>query len=248
MGVFNIIETFFFLSLAITFVLILLLVNHFKQRINLLEQKCDTMFEIINNILQEMGNMKKSIYYSTMPPMNTQPSIFVMPSSKSVPEVFTSSNDAEDKIIVSDDEDEDDTDEEDDSDDEDDSDEDDRKIKIVNVDIQDKIIIEDIGQESLSNLQEDFGSDELIDEGLEGDLEEMITEISEIPVIKVDKVDDVPELSYDDEVSVNQENQREIYNKMSVQDLKKVVITKGLCSDVSKLKKVDLLKLLEQEA
>ena len=32
---------------------------------------------------------------------------------------------------------------------------------------------------------------------------------------------------------------------MNVQELKKVVITKGLCSDVSKLKKNDLLKLLE---
>ena len=32
---------------------------------------------------------------------------------------------------------------------------------------------------------------------------------------------------------------------MTVQDLKKMVITKGLCSDASKLKKNELLKLLE---
>jgi len=76
-------------------------------------------------------------------------------------------------------------------------------------------------------------------------------EISEIPVIKVDKVDDesdasdAPQLAYDGEISINQ---REIYNKMSVQELKKVVITKGFSSDSSKLKKADLLKLLEQES
>ena len=38
---------------------------------------------------------------------------------------------------------------------------------------------------------------------------------------------------------------KDVYNKMSVQELKKLAITKGLCSDASKLKKNDLLKLLE---
>ena len=39
MGLFNFIETFFFISLGITFMLILLLVYHFKQRLNAIEQK-----------------------------------------------------------------------------------------------------------------------------------------------------------------------------------------------------------------
>ena len=58
MGVFNFIETFFFISLGITFVLILLLVYHFKQRLNVLEQKGDTMFDIINNIVKEINMIK----------------------------------------------------------------------------------------------------------------------------------------------------------------------------------------------
>ena len=49
-------ETFFFVSLAITFVLILFLVYHFRQKFTSLETKCDTMFEIINNIVTEMNN------------------------------------------------------------------------------------------------------------------------------------------------------------------------------------------------
>ncbi len=37
----------------------------------------------------------------------------------------------------------------------------------------------------------------------------------------------------------------EVYNKMSIQALKTLVITKGLSSDPSKMKKAELIKLLE---
>ena len=59
MGFFNFIETFFFLSLGITFVLILLLVYHFKQRLTALENKSDTVFEIINNIVHELTAVRQ---------------------------------------------------------------------------------------------------------------------------------------------------------------------------------------------
>ena len=61
MGFFNFIETFFFISLGITFVLILLLVYHFKQRVCSLEQKGNTMFEIVNGVVKELTNIKKLI-------------------------------------------------------------------------------------------------------------------------------------------------------------------------------------------
>lgn len=56
MGVFSIIETFIFFSLAISFVLILLLVYHFKSRMAKLEEKTDTMVGIINDIAKELAN------------------------------------------------------------------------------------------------------------------------------------------------------------------------------------------------
>ena len=59
MALINFIGTFFFISLAITFILIVMLVYHFKDRLSLLEQKCDTMFEILNNIIKEMKNIKQ---------------------------------------------------------------------------------------------------------------------------------------------------------------------------------------------
>jgi hypothetical protein len=60
MGLFNLIETFFYLSLGVCFVLILLLVYHFKQRILNLEQKSDTMVDIISNVVKEITNLKNS--------------------------------------------------------------------------------------------------------------------------------------------------------------------------------------------
>jgi len=61
MSAFSFIETSFFISLGITFVLILLLVYHFKQRLSIAEGKQDTMFEIINNLAQELTNVKGAV-------------------------------------------------------------------------------------------------------------------------------------------------------------------------------------------
>jgi hypothetical protein len=67
MGLFNLIETFFYLSLGVCFVLILLLVYHFKQRILTLEKKSDTMVDIISNVVKEVSNLKNS-NTNTRPP------------------------------------------------------------------------------------------------------------------------------------------------------------------------------------
>ena len=61
MSVFNFIETFFFISLGITFVLISLLIYHFRERIIILEQKNDAMFEIMNNVVKEMTNIRHTV-------------------------------------------------------------------------------------------------------------------------------------------------------------------------------------------
>ena len=53
------IGTFLFLSLGITFILCCLLVYHFKRRLDLFEQKNDTIFEIVNNVLTEISNIKQ---------------------------------------------------------------------------------------------------------------------------------------------------------------------------------------------
>ena len=67
MAFFDFIENFFFISLGITFGLILLLVYHFKQRISSMERKGDTMYELMTNVVKELQIMKKlNVYYETL--------------------------------------------------------------------------------------------------------------------------------------------------------------------------------------
>ena len=57
MGFFSFIETFFFISLIITFVLLVMLIYHFKQRILKLEDKTNTLVEIVNDIVKEIKSV-----------------------------------------------------------------------------------------------------------------------------------------------------------------------------------------------
>ena len=58
MALFDFVENFFFISLGITFALILLLIYHFKQRISSVERKGDTMYELMTNIVKELKFVK----------------------------------------------------------------------------------------------------------------------------------------------------------------------------------------------
>ena len=60
MGFFNLIESAFFASLAITFVLVIMLVYHFKERLVSLEKKYDTMFQILNRVVKELKNLHEN--------------------------------------------------------------------------------------------------------------------------------------------------------------------------------------------
>jgi hypothetical protein len=282
MGVFNLLETIFFLSLAITFILIFMLVNHFKQRLSTIENKCNTMFEIINNLVQELGTLKQIQMYSFNNGCIPQPPLV----SKTNPEVCTvdicdeikSVN--QDKIVVSDDSDEDEYEDDDgeysDEDDagdepdiENDDDDNSNKIKIVNMDVnlhsiqsvkpieQDGDIPSVLG--TVDSTMYRLGIKEVIDvdqlpeiydtEDLNfaEDLSE--THLEDLVVkedINIDKIaDDITNVIVKETIDNMKEDAKDVYNKMSVQELKKLVITKGLCSDASKLKKNDLLKLLE---
>ena len=95
MGIFNYIDTFFFISLGITFVFILLIVYHFKQQIKSLEQKNDTMFEIINNIVKEITNIRNVM---VSPPQVQQNQIReVISLEREVPRIMVSDESEEEE-------------------------------------------------------------------------------------------------------------------------------------------------------
>ena len=217
MGIFSFIETFFFLSLAISFVLILLLVYHFKQRISLLEQKSDTMITIINDIAKEMsvikcncncnsaGNPFSAMFGGSTGGVCMMPSSFEMFKPRDVEEVVELVPQQSDDDDDDDDDDEDDDD--DDDDDEDGNDEDEYEEPLI------KIIVSD-NDEINANIVVD-GS---------------VQEVCEIH----------SEMKKTEEVEASEDT----YRKMSLPVLKQLVLSKELCTDSSKMKKPELIQLL----
>ena len=141
MGAFNFIESFFLLSLGITFVLIVLLVYHFKQRLASMEQKCDTMFDIVQNLVKELKAVKSACLEQPVVCSRLEPKCMILESD---------GNDADDDDYDDDDDDDDDDDSDDDSDGG--ENETDGDVKIINMSIGDIIdVIETESNESDSD-------------------------------------------------------------------------------------------------
>jgi hypothetical protein len=277
MGIFNYIDTFFFISLGITFILILLLVFHFKQQIVSLEHKNDTMFEIINNIVKEITYIKSAIFSQPYYQVNDKDEIINLTAN----EIHSKQNVENDKIIVSDDDsnDEDsdnDYDEDSDSDSEDDEtdsecdansetdsdvvieDENELRntdsVKVINVEFGDSIEVSDIAQELNDN---NYEVDEVDEINSEENIPTLVQEIEHIIVEKIHIEDNHLENNETSETNEEttqtaqsqqneqNENIKDVYRKMTLIQLKALVISKGLTSDSSKMRKPELLKLLE---
>ena len=294
MSVFNFLETFFFISLGITFVLILLLVYHFKQRLTSLEQKSDTMFEIINNIVKELGflkNVTMTMHPSNLTNMapflgnkNTLSSTFeylVHPPTMNEVQLPTDSQNkiTLEEIIECDDDCDDDGDDDGDYDGDDDGDDDsdddssimytgedfdidyskdilkivvsdnedddnnENNIKIVNINTP-ELFSEVINIKSFENLDKD-SQEKLTDLG---ELEPHI-DVQDIPEpVQSETLENVQETTIDElEHQINDQpilgvaHNNEIYRKMHIQELKTLVVSKGITQDASKMKKNELL-------
>ena len=202
MGVFNFMETSFVISLGITFVLILLLIYHFKQRLTATESKQDTMFEIINNLAQELNNLRGHIS------MLSRPST-PYPFSNINNEVkFTHENSQQ-------------NDEPDEGSEEYSEEDDDERI-IVSDDEEDDEEDDDISVEELSD------NEELVIEDIsESKMEESTIEESTIEESK----------------SLETPN----FSKMNLGSLKAYIVEKGLVDDASKMKKAQILTLIQEQ-
>ena len=264
MGLFNYIDTFFFISLGITFVLILLLVFHFKQQIASLEHKNDTMFEIINNIVKEL-NFMKSGYLVNSTQYHCQPLHEYADDNIIIQQQpFQSKQHVENKIVVSDDdsyanikdsdeEDSDDDSEDDDSEDDDSEDDDSEgedsddevvivndhedavnKIKVINIELGDNIEVNDICTDN------DIENEEhTLQEHFENDTSIVVTKLES---------DNLENTENTNNIAMNSSSAfkatKDYYARMNINELKTLVVTKGLVSDASKMKKVQLIQLL----
>lgn len=238
-------ESMFFILFGITFLFILLLIYHFKNKISVLEKNVDTMFEILNNVVGDLTKLK-----SYEEPVVDLQHIAgggvdrMAPSGQREIEIIETSDKEEeyeddDEEEMSDDEsgeeqdseDEESEEEEEDSDDNE-SEEEEENVKTISVVLDDRI--ED------SNIE----VEEILEEPIE-EQETSVPELNEIEELNVEKLDIEETQSL--EAQPKTEELMENYKKMHIQNLKKLVVSKGLATDVSKMKKVELLGLLQQE-
>lgn len=232
MGLFSFVETFFFVSLGITFILILLLVYHFRQRFVALEQKCDTMFELINNIVTELNNERRSVQGIG----SSEPHILFYPETDSKPLTAQPSVRTEEFVNMNDS----DSDSDSEEDDSDSDEENHAHIQMTQLDVGSVKVI------TLDNVEEltELPYDDLDISDNEDDMNDLpVTLVASDPIVveklEVTHLDNILEETHLEKPS------SDVYNKMSIQALKALVITKGLSSDPSKMKKADLVKLLE---
>jgi hypothetical protein len=287
MGFFNFIETFFFISLGITFVLILLLVYHFKERMGALEKKSDSLLEIINNIVKELNVLRNSqMNMRTFNMFHPQAYDTIQINENPVSQepgkikVNITENDTEDSDEDEDDTDEDDTDEED----EDESIQDledfeklhtnnihftyselsdkntdslESNIKVITLDMEpvphdhtkyELSSLENTGSIPSINIEEELiGFDENWENSGSLVLEGLKDNQSPIHVEKMEPLEKQLDEESTHTSNVSQEVSKEVYRKMNLHALKTFVITKGLSSDPSKMKKTELLKLIDTE-
>ena len=219
--------------------MIVFLVYQFRQKFTNLEHKCDTMFEIINNMVKEMNHRTTLMDVAQFAPNNL------------VLNAHSSREDDMPKLLVSDSEEEDSDDE--DSDDEDSSDEDSSEDEELCMIIPDTFEIDDpvrIINVNITNIDNEISQiDENEDSNPASDTEPMNGSeliIEEIESIQVEKLTEST-LENVNEGNV-EPNKMDMYRKMNITALRALVIENGYITDTGKMKKPDLLKLLEPSA
>lgn len=230
MVLFSVIESVFFISLAITFILILLLVYHFKQRILSLEEKSESMLSIINSLVKEYGILRNVV----------QANAFIL-QSNTMPIHHPPSSD-ERKIEISEDEEDEESEDEEEEEEEDNSNLDEKNYdeqeynEVKTVILQNTNVDASIETESI-HLEEE-NEEEAEDEEQTEEGGQLIEDIQLVETI-------VPESILVQKMEVVSEpTQREIYEKMSTAALKSLVMSKKLATDATKMRRPALLELL----
>ena len=233
----------FFMFLGILLLSLSFLIFYFENKIREQNHKINSMFSLVSSITEELNNANMRIHYimnGTSQNINTHDnnihSVSILPNTNvnTYSNKIEVSDDEEDEDEDDEDEDEDDEeDEEDEDEDEEDEDEDEEDDEEINknqdLDIQNLEELNDLGEEVLEedpNLNETktfvLKNDPLYtkDENLSSDLKSI-------------------------HISLDQTLPSD-YKKLSVTQLKNLVIQKGLANleEVNKMKKGDMFKLL----
>jgi len=271
MGFFSFIENFFFISLGIVFILVLLLVYHFKQRMSSVERKGDTMYEIMTNMLKEIRFMKgfysdsntsipDSVQTKEVEPDRITYSIYDPSSNVGPSNVGPSKGDTEKpKIVVSDDDDssEDEFDTESDSEDSDSDNEDDGEDDIdLHADVieMDPPTTVNCESPSTSTLEEVVINEASVETSVSAvESTSVETSVSAVESTSVESTSVESTSVSAVEPTVVEPTVEESLKKLSTEELKKMnihqlkayALSSGISVDTSKMKKHELITLLQ---
>ena len=251
MPTFSIFESFFFLMLATTFVLILLLVYHFKKRVSKVEEKNDSLFTIVKSLAEELKQYKSTsndFVFSKNLDNDSNPNKFInLDDNDDLIQNDIHLNNLSNTRIIKENElnyvYDDDLDEDDDT----------ISDSTHNLDDIDDDINDDIDDEDEVNDDYDDDADdednneendkEFVEHSINSDdTVEKITipkNVKKMPISYENNIEDI-----EDNESNNDDN-KEDYKNLTLTVLKQLVISKGLATNTSKIRKNDLIKLLE---
>jgi hypothetical protein len=216
-----------------------MLVYHFKGRLTNVENKYDTMFGIMHNMVGELKSIKKEIAMCALGSSACAPFMCMRTQSSNQTENNNDSNDEYD--------DEDSASES--------SEEYDNEPTYHSINEYDqsfiKIVVSDnepepieLSEPQIIELSSTEPETKVITIELSDNLEEIPEEMTEEePHIIINKID---ETSNENESDLVKKNDMVDYKKMDVSYLRTLVITRGLATDTKKLKKLELISLLEE--
>ena len=262
MGFFSFIESFFFLSLGITFVLIFLMVFHFKQRVEQLEKKSENMLEVCNGLVQQIHSLKTFCISNRMDNLdsgyNTASKIsenitFSTSSPIPIPDLDPSSFQ---KIVVEDFEEEEEDEEEEEEEDEEEEEVMDVSDELDTIPNPHELLF--LSREPTSTIIEEVEVElnapimTIGIEEVEVDLDLSMEEIYQEEVQKEEQKEEVQkeEEQKEEEQKEDQEVQKgeediDIKN-LSLPQLRQLVSNKGLSTNPNKMKKQELVQLLQK--
>ena len=228
MTLMNIVDSVFYLGLVITFLLILLVVYHFKNRVTTMEQRCDTMFEIMNNIVQELNILRRQQKMS----MGDGDQV-------NIPTSMNGDHTSEQRELYEYNEEEEDSSEYE-TDDEENSELSDNDLEEDEQSSQRVVELSDDTIEDEPFKQIQISENVPVSEGTQSSL----MEIDDNNSIKIEKVEtNLENESFEENDS---DPKMDSYKSMTNSALKAMVIDKGLSTNPSKLKKSELLDLLRE--
>ena len=233
------VDSFFFLSLGITFILLFLMAFHFKTRISAIERKNNTLTDICTTMVSEIGTLKSRINQMSISVGGSYPNIDTAMYRGPIEQ----ENDSSDEEYESDDY------------------ESDNDGSVLDVKIEANFGATIIVLDETANVSDDLEEIEhtesrtiIVDEQyvpLTIDVDIAEEDEDEVVVVKQESTNQVEELedivideTKDSEIESTTVPSMSTYRKMTVQMLRTIVIRDGLCTDPSKLKKQELLKIL----